>query len=126
MKTLREMSETKAREMSSSEREKTWEMLTEMKDTVDAQRLVIIELEENVGAATQENEWLKEEIRELKAQVLELEELIYGEVQRFERMMNNKRSVHLFNLILFSYLTQIFTFIYYSKFFKNFLSCRVV
>ena len=93
MRSLRELSEAKAKEMSISEKEKTWEMLTDMKDTVDAQRLVIMELEENVGNANQENEWLKEEIRELKPQVLELENIIYGEIQRFEKMVANKRSV---------------------------------
>ena len=103
MKSLREMAEGKAKEMSETEREKTWEMLTEMKDTVDAQRLVIMELEENVGNAFQENEWLKEEINELKVQVLELEELIYGEVQRFEKQTGHKRSVRVL-IRIFHYL----------------------
>ena len=99
MKSLKEISEAKAKEMSLSEKEKTWEMLTDLKDTVDAQRLVIIELEENVGAATQENLWLKEEIDLLKVQIAELEEMIYGEIQRFERerveIESTKRSVPL-------------------------------
>ena len=77
----------------------TQAMLTELRNTVDDQRLTIIELEENVGAATQENLWLKEEIDLLKVQIAELEEMIYGEIQRFERerveIESTKRSVPL-------------------------------
>ena len=67
------------------DKEETWAMLTDLKDTINDQRLTIIELEENIGAATQENYWLKEEIEMLKVQVAELEEMIYGETQRYGR-----------------------------------------
>ena len=94
---MRELAERKIEENSTMNREETWAMLTELKDTIDDQRLTIIELEENAGAAAQENLWLKEEINMLKVQVAELEEMIYGQVERFEKerveIESTKRSV---------------------------------
>ena len=96
MKSLKEIAERKIEESSMMNKEETWAMLTDLKDTVNDQRLTIIELEENIGAATQENYWLKEEIEMLKVQVAELEEMIYGETQRYGRERVRINYIHLY------------------------------
>ena len=55
------------------------ERLFEMGETIQSQRLQIMELEENHGAITQENAWMWEEIQDLKCRICELESMIYGQ-----------------------------------------------
>ena len=58
------------------------ERLFEMSETIQDQRLQIMELEENHGAITQENAWMWEEIQDLKCRICELELMIYGQKTR--------------------------------------------
>ena len=82
MKSLREIAESRVGELTTNEREENMELIWDLRSTIDAQRLTIMEIEDNLGAATQENVWLKEEVEALKIQVTELEEMIFGESQR--------------------------------------------
>ena len=61
-------------DVSSNAQEEIWNLT----NTVQQQKLHLMELEENVGALTQENTWLQEEIAHLKTQVMELELMILG------------------------------------------------
>ena len=54
------------------------ERLHEMGSEIQEQRLMLMELEEVNGAITQENIWMKEEIHDLRVQICELEQMIYG------------------------------------------------
>ena len=61
-------------DVSSNAQEEIWNLT----NTIQHQKLHLMELEENVGALTQENTWLQEEISHLKTQVMELELMILG------------------------------------------------
>ena len=54
------------------------ELIIQLKDEIASQRLHIMEIEENAGATAQENAWLYQEVANLKVQILELENMIYG------------------------------------------------
>ena len=70
---------TKDNRSLSQEMEENYEdVISQLKFQVQSQRLVILELEDNMGAIAQENQWFQEEIMELKQQVMELESLIYS------------------------------------------------
>ena len=53
-------------------------LISELTSQVQQQRLMILDLEEHMGAIAQEKEWLYNEISHLKAQVAELEHLIFS------------------------------------------------
>ena len=82
MKSLKECAAkviTKDNRNLSQEMEENYEdVISQLKFQVQSQRLVILELEDNMGAIAQENQWFQEEIIELKQQVMELESLIYS------------------------------------------------
>ena len=82
MKSLKECATkviTKDNRSLSQEMEENYEdVISQLKFQVQSQRLVILELEDNMGAIAQENQWFQEEIMELKQQVMELESLIYS------------------------------------------------
>ena len=54
------------------------DIIGQLKLQVQAQRLLILSLEDDLGAIAQENEWFQSEIMELKNQIAELESLIYS------------------------------------------------
>ena len=54
------------------------ELITQLQDEIASQRLHIMEIEENAGATAQENAWLYQEVADLKVQISELENMIYG------------------------------------------------
>ena len=58
------------------------ELIMQLRDEIAGQRLHIMEIEENAGATAQENAWLYQEVSNLKAQICELEDMIYGCNQR--------------------------------------------
>ena len=82
MKSLKECAAkviTKDNRSLSQEMEENYEdVISQLKFQVQSQRLVILELEDTMGAIAQENQWFQEEIMELKQQVMELESLIYS------------------------------------------------
>ena len=86
MNSLKKLASDKVKESQDAIDDFNWgnyrEHLNNLSDEVQGQRLIIMELEENNGAITQENFWLNEEIYELKKQVAELECMIYGERNR--------------------------------------------
>ena len=87
MNTLKELAKGKIKERQRDPDDFMWETyrdnLNNLSDEIQGQRLVIMELEERNGAIAQENEWLEEEVSMLKGQVMELEQMIYGEKVRY-------------------------------------------
>ena len=86
MNSLRKLAGDKVKEARESAEEFNWsnyrENLNNLSDEIQEQRLLIMELEESNGVITQENVWLKEEVDNLKVQIIELETMIYGEKTR--------------------------------------------
>ena len=54
------------------------ELIIELKDQLQYNQLMLMDLEETVGAITQEREWLAAQVEELHEQLSSLEKLVYG------------------------------------------------
>ena len=54
------------------------DLISELTSQVQQQRLMILDLEDHMGAIAQEKEWLQDELFHLKIQISELEQLIFS------------------------------------------------
>ena len=61
------------------------ELIMELKDQLQGNQLLLMELEEQLGAITQEKEWYAAQVEELRVNLAELEQLVYGYDQQIER-----------------------------------------
>ena len=61
------------------------EMIMELKDQLQHNQLLLMELEEMLGAITQEKEWYAAQVEDLKEKLADLEQLVYGIDQQNNR-----------------------------------------
>ena len=54
------------------------ELIMELKDQLHHNQLLMMELEEMLGAITQEKEWYAAQVEDLKEKLADLEQLVYG------------------------------------------------
>ena len=73
-KAARAADTTTVDDTSSNLHEEIWNL----NNTIQEQKLHLLELEEEMGSVSQENAWLQEEVADLKVQIMELELMIYG------------------------------------------------
>ena len=81
MKSLKKIAGEASRQLSDADRDhinNQAELITELKDQLQYNQLMFIELEETVGAITQEREWYMAQVEELKEKLESLENLVYG------------------------------------------------
>ena len=81
MKSLKDLANRVSRRTSDADRDhmnSQAELIMELKDQLQGNQLMLMELEETVGVITQEREWLAAQVEELKEQLESLEGLVYG------------------------------------------------
>ena len=81
MKSLKNLAGTAARHTSDADIDhmnNQAELIIELKDQLQHNQLLMMELEEMLGAITQEKEWYAAQVEDLKEKLADLEQLVYG------------------------------------------------
>ena len=81
MKSLKNLAKSASRPLSDADIDhinNQAEIIMDLRDQLQHNQLLLMELEEMVGAITQEREWYATQVEDLKEKLADLEQLVYG------------------------------------------------